>query len=203
MAVLEVWGSRGHDVIPLEDARCSVGTSADADLVIADDPAVSRLHLVLETIGGRWCIRDLGARNGTYVNGERLFAERVLRDGDEVVLGRTRLMFRERSRDSEPETVGLEPPPRLTDGERRVLVELCRPLLAGNVFTPPAAVRDIAVRLYVTEAAIKQHLGRMYDKFDITRDAGEPRRVRLANEALQRGAVTLADLRANSEDPGR
>ena len=202
MAVVEVWGSRGHDVIPLDTASCSVGSSADADLVIADDPSVSRLHLVLEAIGGRWCVRDLGARNGTYVNGDRLFAERVLRDGDEVVLGRTRLLFRERGRTSEPETEGLEPPPRLTDGERRVLVELCRPLLAGNAFTPPASVRDIAARLYVTDAAIKQHLGRMYDKFAIGDDIGEPRRVRLANEALQRGAVSLADLQA-IEDPGR
>lgn len=203
MAVLEVWGSRGHEVVPLGDDRCSVGTSADADLVIAEDSTVSRVHLVLETISGSWCVRDLGSSNGTYVNGSRLFSERVLHDGDEVVLGRTRLVFRERAGASGPQTEGLEPPPRLTDREREVLVELCRPLLGGNAFTPPSSVRDIGERLYVGQAAVKQHLGHLYDKFGIEEGGAQPRRVRLANEALQRGAVTLADLRPDAEDDGR
>ncbi len=200
MAVLEVWGSRGHDIVALDEGRCSVGASADADLTIPNDPTVSRVHLMLETIGGSWCVRDLGSSNGTFVNGSRLFAERVLRDGDEMVLGRTRLVFRERGGLQGHRTEGLEPPPRLTDREHEVLVELCRPLLAGNAFTPPAAVRDIAVRLYVGQAAVKQHLSHLYDKFGIAEDGLEPRRVRLANEALQRGAVTLADLRDDGED---
>jgi DNA-binding NarL/FixJ family response regulator len=51
----------------------------------------------------------------------------------------------------------------------------------------------MAQELFVTEAAIKQHLQNLYDKFAIPTE-GE-RRVRLANEALRRGAVTLAMLR--------
>jgi pSer/pThr/pTyr-binding forkhead associated (FHA) protein len=200
MAVVEVWGSRGHDVVALDGARCSVGTSADAEIVIVDDPAVSRVHAVLETIAGSWCIRDLGAKNGTFVNGDRLFAERVLRDGDEVVLGRTRLVFRDRRTAAQPATQGLAAPPQLTPREREVLVELCRPLLSGNVFTQPTSVHDIAQRLYVADAAIKQHLGHLYDKFGILDDTDGPRRVRLANEAIQRGAVRLADLRDDAHD---
>jgi DNA-binding NarL/FixJ family response regulator len=46
----------------------------------------------------------------------------------------------------------------------------------------------------VSEAAVKQHLAHLYDKFGIS-DGGERRRVRLANEALRRGAVTIALLR--------
>jgi hypothetical protein len=45
----------------------------------------------------------------------------------------------------------------------------------------------------VTEAAVKQHLIRLYDKFDI-RDPGEHRRLRLANEAIRRGAVSMAEI---------
>ena len=52
----------------------------------------------------------------------------------------------------------------------------------------------IAEQLVVTEAAVKQHLLRLYDKFGVY-DSGERRRVRLANEAIRRGAVTLSDLR--------
>ena len=51
----------------------------------------------------------------------------------------------------------------------------------------------MAQELFVTEAAIKQHLQNLYDKFAIPIE-GE-RRVRLANEAIQRGAVTVAMLR--------
>jgi hypothetical protein len=40
----------------------------------------------------------------------------------------------------------------------------------------------------------RRTLAHLYDKFGIS-DGGERRRVRLANEALRRGAVTIASLR--------
>ena len=81
-----------------------------------------------------------------------------------------------------------------------MLVELCRPLLKGSAFTPPATVREIAKRLFVGEAAVKQHLGHLYDKFGIFDDDGTPKLVRLANAALETGAVTLRDLKDDDED---
>ena len=70
---------------------------------------------------------------------------------------------------------------------------LCRPLVSDDPFPAAASVRRMAQELFVTEAAIKQHLQNLYDKFAIPTE-GE-RRVRLANEAIRRGAVTLAMLR--------
>lgn len=198
MAVLEKWGFRGGlDLINLEEDRLSVGKSADADLTV-DDPAVSRFHAAIERVGAAWSIRDLGSTNGTLINGKRLAGERVLRDGDEILLGRTRLVYRDRSTWREPPTDRLASAPSLTPREHDVLVELCRPLLSGNAFTPPASVRDIADALVVTEAAVKQHLGHLFNKFEIREAGREPRRVRLANDALQRGAVSLADLQQAS-----
>jgi hypothetical protein len=81
-------------------------------------------------------------------------------------------------------------PPRLTRREVEVLVVLCRPLVSDDPFPEPASVRRMALELFVTEAAIKQHLQNLYDKFAIPAE-GE-RRVRLANEAIRCGAVTLA-----------
>jgi DNA-binding NarL/FixJ family response regulator len=100
---------------------------------------------------------------------------------------------------NEPVTLGhrtetTDPVPELTRRERDVLVQLCRPVLAGDVFTEPASSREIAEALVVTEAAVKQHLLNLYVKFGIHGD-GERRRVRLANDAVHRGAVTIADLR--------
>jgi len=84
-------------------------------------------------------------------------------------------------------------PPRLTRRELEVLVVLCRPLVSDDPFPEAVSVRRMAQELFVTEAAIKQHLQNLYDKFAIPPE-GE-RRVRLANEAIRRGAVTLAMLR--------
>jgi pSer/pThr/pTyr-binding forkhead associated (FHA) protein len=196
MALLERQGPAGHDLVVLDGrGTISIGKSADTDLVIDGDPAVSRLHAKLEPVGPGWCISDLGSTNGTTVNGHRLYAPRTLHDGDEIVLGRTRLMFRDLEGRKEATTDRLARPPRLTSGEQRVLVELCRPVLSGRAFTPPSSVRAIAEALYVTESAVKQHLDRLCDKFGIFREGSESRRVRLANEALQRGAVSLADLK--------
>ncbi|TMK60536.1 MAG: alpha/beta fold hydrolase [Actinobacteria bacterium] len=83
-------------------------------------------------------------------------------------------------------------PPDLTRRERDVLAALCRPALHGNVFEEPASVREIAAALVVTDAAVKQHLLHLYDKFGIA-ETGERRRVRLAREAIRRRAAVLTD----------
>ena len=50
----------------------------------------------------------------------------------------------------------------------------------------------------VSDAAVKFHLANLYDKFAIYQ-ATQSRRLVLANEALLRRAVTLADLRPQAE----
>ena len=111
-------------------------------------------------------------------------------------LGRLRLLFRGPATTGK-ETAAIAEPPRITPRERDVLVALCRPLLTGDAFTEPASIRTIAAELVVSEAAVKQHLSRLYDKFDLGSER-EGRRVRLANAAVARGAVTLGDLRTSA-----
>jgi predicted component of type VI protein secretion system len=54
------------------------------------DPEVSRRHATIrDAEGGSLAIEDLGSTNGTYVNGARITAVTVLRDGDSVRLGNT------------------------------------------------------------------------------------------------------------------
>jgi pSer/pThr/pTyr-binding forkhead associated (FHA) protein len=161
------------------------------------------VHAILEQVGNTWLVRDLGSRNGTRLNGERLTGQRRLRDGEEVLVGRTRLVFRDGSDATRPLTDALEPPPtNLTRMERRVLVELCRPLVSHNIFQPPASVREIAERLFIGKNAVQAHLTNLYDKFAVYDDGDGSRRVLLANEAMQRGAVTIADLEQRSSEDG-
>ena len=199
---LEVWKPSGRQLIPLGSERVTVGKSSSNVVSLDHDSTVSRLHAVLENLGYAWSIRDVGSRNGTYINGEKISAERVLRSGDELRVGTSKLVFWE-VRDADEVTIGeatvsvapTQPPPRLTPRELEVLVVLCRPLVSGDPFPEAVSVKQMAQELFGTEAAIKQHRQNLYDKFSIPPE-GE-RRVRLANEAIRRGAVTLNMLRDN------
>ena len=86
-------------------------------------------------------------------------------------------------------------PPEITPRERDVLISLCSPAARADLFVEPASVRDIAASLAVSEAAVKQHLLNLYEKFSIT-DCGERRRVALAREALRRDVVSVRELRS-------
>jgi pSer/pThr/pTyr-binding forkhead associated (FHA) protein len=173
----------------------TVGTLESNDVVV-DVEGVSRVHAAFERFGDTWCVRDLGSRNGTFVNGGRIIGEHALHSGDEILLGRLRLLFRGPARGAE--TAAIASPPTITPRERDVLLALCRPLLTGDAFTEPASTRAIAAELVVSDAAVKQHLARLYDKFDVSAQ-DERRRVQLANAAVALGAVKLGDLRSTTD----
>jgi pSer/pThr/pTyr-binding forkhead associated (FHA) protein len=195
-AFLEVWRPAGADLVPLSGERLTIGRAPGNDVVLADDGQVSRVHAVLEHLGGSWSVRDVSSRNGTFVNGTRVSGESRIGAGDELRIGRTRIVVRaDRTADDPGATEAQAPPPQLTPRERDVLIALFAPMTGPEMFTEPASTRQIAQALWVSEAAVKQHLLRLYDKFAIAGD-GERRRTRLANEALRRGAITLAEVRA-------
>src|SRR5262245_47556733 len=59
------------------------------------DPTVSNTHAIVTAREGGYTIVDLGSRNGTFVNGERLGSQaHTLRHGAKVQLGQTVLTFR-------------------------------------------------------------------------------------------------------------
>jgi len=83
---------------PAGGARLTVPSSltvlgrAGADIDLGD-PSVSAHHFQIEAIGEEFFVRDLGSRNGTYLNGTKVrYAE--LRPGDQLRAGRTVLVFR-------------------------------------------------------------------------------------------------------------
>jgi pSer/pThr/pTyr-binding forkhead associated (FHA) protein len=182
----------------LDGERATVGSSDANDIVLADDATASRLHAVLERFPAGWCVTDLGSSNGTWVNGERIWASHRLRHGDEIRAGQSRVIFRDARDGAEPQTEAEISAPALTARERDVLIALCRPLLDRDLFTEPSSTRDIADQLVISQAAVKQHLANLYDKFGVAATDSN-RRARLANDALRRGAVSLAELRPRSD----
>lgn len=75
---------------PLAD-RTSMGRHPNNTLRLVDRE-VSKEHCVIEKVGGNYLLRDLNSSNGTFVNGRKV-RELRLRDGDEIALGNSRLVF--------------------------------------------------------------------------------------------------------------
>jgi predicted component of type VI protein secretion system len=194
-AAIEIVSAQHSGRVELHPKRTTLGTAAENDVAL-DDPSVSHLHAVLEHFPAGWCVTDLGSSNGTWLNGERIWSSRRVRHDDEIRIGHTRLLFREPTGAAEPETDVEDAPPVLTAREHDVLVALCRPLLARDMFTEPASTRTIADELVISHAAVKQHLANLFDKFAIGTDDAN-RRLQLANGAIRSGAVTIADLRGH------
>jgi hypothetical protein len=181
-------------VFDLNDDVTTVGRGSGVDIAL-EDGTVSRLHAELVRRGPHVYVADLGlSTNGTRVNG-RPVGRRTLRDGDVVSFGtaRARVGGIEELDDSVAEaaadTMELRriSAPDLTRRELEVLTALCRPALRQDAFVAPASAREIAEELVVTEAAVKQHLLRLYQKFRIPE--GTNRRAKLANEVIAAGVV--------------
>lgn len=93
-AFLEVRANGEVEVVPLV-GRVVIGRSRASDIVLLDDPTVSRTHAAVERYGSGWAVHDLGGSNGTFVNGIRLLSDQVLQPGDEVRVGDSRLIYGE------------------------------------------------------------------------------------------------------------
>lgn len=92
---LLIIGPRGMNrELPLTELReLVIGRESPADIVLAD-AGVSRQHARLAPRAGELYLIDLGSRNGTLVNGNRLQGQQSLKPGDQIVIGPYRLVAR-------------------------------------------------------------------------------------------------------------
>jgi hypothetical protein len=101
--VIERGRSAGKQ-FPLSDEESQIGRwDADGGIfpdvdLDADDPEakVSRRHARIMRRNGQYFVEDLGSTNGTFINrGRRLLPgdRQPLRDGDEIIVGKTFLRF--------------------------------------------------------------------------------------------------------------
>ncbi len=66
------------------------------DLVLDTDGMASKAHARLERESdSHWTVYDLGSTNGVKVGGAKIEGNRTLSDGDEIVIGGTRLVFQQ------------------------------------------------------------------------------------------------------------
>jgi pSer/pThr/pTyr-binding forkhead associated (FHA) protein len=99
-----------------------IGKAAHNHIVLSD-PTVSNTHAILIARDKAYSIVDLGSRNGTFVNGERLGTHaHTLRHGDTIQLGQTVLTFKNRAETTANITATLSPE-ALAEVRRRASVE--------------------------------------------------------------------------------
>ena len=147
----------GRQATRLGDGSVRIGRDADNDLVIADDPKVSRHHAEVAHRGGVWWVIDRGSRNGTFVNDEKV-TEAGLRNGDQLRFGSRRFAF---IVGPDPRaTVGdvadeAAPPPAILSARERQIVAL---VAAGSTDVQIARALDIGL------STVHTHLDRIRDK---------------------------------------
>ena len=139
-----------------------VGRSSTCDLVL-DDAKASRQHARLRVDGSSAFVEDLGSRNGTFVNGERV-ASADLSPGDEIRIGDTRLRLRgavvadgiEETIVSAEGTVVLETQVRDPEATR-VLTPVAPPALAPAARERGVVTDELLQSPIISEAALAEN----------------------------------------------
>ena len=81
-----VGGSRSGQTIPITIPQFMIGRAEDCHLKPRSE-LISRYHCAILSEDAYVAVRDLGSKNGVYVNGERIVGERELKNGDHIVIG--------------------------------------------------------------------------------------------------------------------
>ena len=179
--------------LPPEGGAVTIGRAPAAEVCLSEDSQVSRVHAILERVGGLWTIVDDGlSRNGTFLNGRRLAHRARLRDRDKIRVGESVLTFCAPPQTMTQQTVARAMHPavtRVTQAQRSVLVALCRPLQDAHPYASPASNQQIANELFLSVDAVKTHLRALFHKFGIEDLPQNQKRARLAQIAEESGLV--------------
>jgi DNA-binding NtrC family response regulator len=92
--LVKVFASGGatFEPIPIVESRLVIGRGEECHLRL-DDARASRTHAEITCAGGRFTVRDLGSRNGTFLDGERIGTLAVMEDGSVLTIGSTVMLL--------------------------------------------------------------------------------------------------------------
>ncbi|WP_062982570.1 FHA domain-containing protein [Nocardia anaemiae] len=181
--------------IPLDrDAHSmTIGRSEAADITVAADATVSRLHAIIERVSDYWVVIDNGlSTNGTFVNGERVDGCRKLESGDTIRFGKSVFIFTDDHPSEDEITIAHSSLPTrsaLTDAQYLILEALCRPYDARTGFTYPASNWQIAHELCLSVATVKTHMRALFKIFDVESFPQNKKRMFLVERALESGVI--------------
>ena len=79
-------GSRGGQVIPIVGERFVIGRADDCHLKPRSE-LISRYHCEIFLKEGDVFVRDMGSKNGVFLNGEQITEAKSLQNGDKLMIG--------------------------------------------------------------------------------------------------------------------
>src|SRR5207302_1758704 len=92
-------------IIPLDRDRITLGRSSANELCYPDDAGLSRQHMALTRVNGGWQVEDLGSKNGTVVNGNRIESAIPFHRGDRISAGHLIIEFADSAESGSANTV--------------------------------------------------------------------------------------------------
>ena len=139
-------GMADSSVIPLDNTVHLLGSLPSADSTLANS-YVSRRHAEVHYIDGKYQIRDLGSKNGTFLNGSPVDnSGRWLHHGDRIELGLGQVVLRFETRSV---TMTL---PSSTDSESIFVDPPSGNVHVGEtLLEPPLSTKEFAVLLLLDE----------------------------------------------------
>ena len=174
---LRIAGRAGPTFVLDASRENMLGRAQDAAIVLADRLA-SRAHAAVRCEAGRWVLRDLGSRNGTWVDGAQITSH-TLTDGAVIRIGTAELAFRH-----------VRPPAAAPGGK----VLKCGPVsqLEGSVLrrssigsTDEIGLRAVDDRQHIRDlhATILRALGLDHERLTFEHDGREERITGVLNAA--------------------
>lgn len=79
--------------VKLVGSRMALGRAATNELSFPDDNGLSRQHLIFEQDSEGWRVLDVGSKNGTVVNGQKIDCPTRLKPGDQILAGHLTVVF--------------------------------------------------------------------------------------------------------------
>jgi len=91
-SVIITFNNQEQGTHELNKPKMVVGREAGCEICI-DNLGISRQHCAFVNKNGAFVVQDLGSSNGTFVNQKRI-VEHFLNDGDEIVIGKYVIRFK-------------------------------------------------------------------------------------------------------------
>lgn len=156
-------------IIPLERKETLIGRSKGCNLIL-QAPSVSRKHSIIIILADSVYLKDLGSRNGSYINGVKVENEALLRSNDIIRLGameftfQTEIQENEDEEDSEKTQIDIKKQQEsnfvkhynLSPREEEVFYLLIKGL----------KIKEISKKLFISQGTTKNHVLSIYSKTD-------------------------------------
>lgn len=125
--------------VSLASGSVSLGRAASNDLSYPDDSGLSRQHFLIERAGADFILKDLGSKNGTEVNSQRVSGSRVLRPGDRIKAGRLTIEYRTGGAKTASQTVLFVDSPSTDTSSGTIIATSLRTVLGAPGSSPASA----------------------------------------------------------------